>query len=268
MKLPENFSFSQQNLQDYADCRYRFLLKYVRGVEWPAVESEPVLLQEARMELGQQFHRMVQQYFSGVDPSLLATSVESPELAAWWQEFTTLDLLRLPGDKFPEKTISIPFVDYRLTAKFDLLVVSPGLKYSIFDWKTSGYLPKANHMLSRLQSIVYPYVLQTWLSSATKDENLSDEIEMTYWFPSHPAQPINFHYSVDQYLRDENHLAGLVNEILNRDETGFDRTREQSRCRFCRYRSLCDRGISASIFEPGSEEPLDDTAFDLDFDAL
>ena len=268
MRLPENFSFSQQNLQDYADCRYRFLLKYVRRIEWPAVESEPVLLQEARMELGQQFHRMVQQYFSGVDPSLLALSVQSPELAACWHEFMALDLQHIPGVKVPEKTISILFVGYRLTAKFDLLVVTPEGNYSIFDWKTSGVLPKANHLLSRLQSIVYPYVLQTWISRTTKDDNPPSEIEMIYWYPSHPTLPFSFNYSVDHYSRDENHLSGLVNEIINREEEGFDRTPEQSKCRFCRYRSLCGRGISAAIFESGSDEPIDGSAFDLDFDAL
>ncbi len=268
MNLPENFSFSQQNLQDYSDCRYRFLLKYVHGIEWPAVESEPVLLQEARMELGQQFHRLVQQHFSGVDQSLLGASIQSPELGAWWQEFTTLDLTTFPGEKYAEKTISIPFNGYRLTAKYDLLVIEPGRKFTIYDWKTSAYLPKETNLLGRLQSIVYPYVLCKSITDHQEAKDMMEEIEMIYWFPAHPARPIRFQYSNDRFLQDGDLLTGLVNEIVENDEGWFNRTSDQSRCRYCNYRSHCGRGINAGVIEPGLDEFLDESAFDLDFNAL
>ena len=268
MKLPENFSFSQQNLQDYSDCRYRFLLKYIHGVEWPAVESEPVLLQEARMELGQQFHRLVQQNFSGVDQSLLSAQIESPELAAWWQEYTALDLSTLPGEKYAEKTISVPFNGYRLTAKYDLLVIDSGQKFTIYDWKTSEFLPKATNLLGRLQSIVYPFVLRKSITGQAETVETMKEIEMIYWYPAHPTRPINFHYSNDRYQQDEELLSGLVDEIINNGEGWFEKTNEQSRCRYCSYRSHCGRGINAGVIEPGSEEFPDESAFDLDFDEL
>lgn len=268
MKLPDNFSFSQQNLQDYSDCRYRFLLKYIRGIEWPAVESEPVLLQEARMELGQQFHRLVQQYFSGVDQSLLGDNIQSPELAAWWQELIALDLQSLPGEKYAEKTISIPFNGFRLTAKYDLLVMMPKQKFTIYDWKTSAYLPKATTLVGRLQSIVYPFVLRKSIAVQMKTIDTLEEIEMIYWFPAHPIRPISFLYSNDRFLQDGDLLTGLVNEIVENDEDWFTRTSDQSRCRYCRYRSHCGRGIDAGIVESGSEELLDESTFNLDFDAL
>ena len=66
MLLPDNFTFSQNNLQDYVDCKRRFLLRHVQKLEWPAIESEPVLEQEQLMLLGQQFHLMVQQKLSGI----------------------------------------------------------------------------------------------------------------------------------------------------------------------------------------------------------
>ncbi len=268
MNLPDNFSFTQQNLQDYSDCRYRFLLKYLHGIEWPAVESEPVLLQEARMELGQQFHRLVQQQFSGVDRSLLSASIESHELSAWWQEFTALDLPASPGEKIAEKTISIPFNGYRLTAKYDLLIIIPGQKYMIYDWKTSAHLPKATNMLGRLQSIVYPFVLRNSIADANKAVDVMEEIEMVYWFPAHPVRPISFLYSNDRFRQDGDLLTGMVNAIKENDEDWFSRTSEQSRCRYCSYRSHCRRGINAGVIDPASEDLLDESAFDLDFDAL
>ena len=97
MKLPDHFSFSQYNLQDYVDCKFRFLLKHIHQLAWPAIESEPLLLQEARMELGQQFHRLIQQYFIGVEPGVLSNSIQTSELADWWQAFLSLKINEQPG---------------------------------------------------------------------------------------------------------------------------------------------------------------------------
>ncbi len=92
MLLPEHFTFTQQNLQDYLDCPYRFYLKEIRKLEWPAIESEPVREQEALMQLGTRFHLMCQQYFSGVPLSVLEKHTNEPLLAEWWQNFLSLNL--------------------------------------------------------------------------------------------------------------------------------------------------------------------------------
>jgi len=66
MKIPDNFAFSQHNLQDYVDCPRRFELRYLKKLAWPAIQSEPVLAIERHMQLGERFHRMVQQHQSGL----------------------------------------------------------------------------------------------------------------------------------------------------------------------------------------------------------
>ena len=265
MRLPDNFSFSQHNLQDYVDCKYRFLQKYIRGIEWPAVESEPVVLQEIRMELGAQFHRLVQQYFAGIDPSALESTIQSDELVEWWQAFCTLKLIELPGDKSAEKILTIPVANNRLIAKYDLLINHGDGSYTIYDWKTSQHKPLPARMMDRLQSIVYPYVLQ---SSLTSRNETASVIEMIYWFPTHPTEPIEFTYSSQQLENDREYLMGLVNEITTNDEDWFTKTSQTKFCAYCRYRSLCDREIQAGQLQD-AENLLDlDSVFDLDFDAL
>lgn len=266
MILPTNFTYSQQNLQDYLDCRYRFLLKYLKGVEWPAVESEPVLLQEARMELGQSFHRLVQQYFSGIDPSILSDSIQSTELAEWWHAFLDLDLLCLPGEKTAEKTISIPFLDYRLLAKYDLLIKNGEGTYTIFDWKTSTSLPSRHVLAKRLQTIIYPLVLQK--SIIHVEGQLPVTIEMIYWYPAQPSETIRFQFSSEQQYQGEVLLTRMTEEIIQNDEDWFLRTADQKKCYYCRYRSLCDRGIGAGTLDPGTENFFDENVFDLDFDSI
>jgi len=80
------------------------------------------MLQEARMELGQQFHRMVQQYFARIDENILASTIQDEMLAEWWQSFIAMKLIDLEGQKSAEKVLTIPFAGYRLVAKYDLLM--------------------------------------------------------------------------------------------------------------------------------------------------
>lgn len=268
MNLPDQFSFSQQNLQDYVDCKFRFLLKYVRGVVWPAVESEPVLLQEARMELGVQFHRLVQQYFAGIDQALLASTIQSTELSDWWQAFTSLKLNEFPGEKWAEKTLSIPFTDYRMIAKYDLLIQQADNVFIIFDWKTTTHPPSRARLLDRLQSIIYPYTLFSSLSHQYKDKLFDGNIEMVYWFPAHPADTIQFTYSAEQHADNQHYVMKLINEISSNKEEWFIKTHEEKMCTFCRYRSLCDRGISAGHLPDGDDPFAAESFFEIDFDAL
>lgn len=268
MNLPEIFTFSQHNLQDYVDCKYRFYLKYMLGIEWPAIETEPILLQEARIELGNQFHHLVQQYFAGVDAAVLGSSIQSDELAEWWQAFLTLGLLELPGEKFAEKLISIPLADHRLVAKYDLLVRQIDGTYTIYDWKTSLRPPSYTILINRLQSIIYPFVLQTDISFRVVPADLPVDIEMIYWFPAHPAEPVQFTYSVNQLDNDREYLLGMVDEISSGSAELFEKTTEVKKCAFCRYRSLCDRGISAGNLSDTDGLADVETVFDLDFDTL
>jgi len=267
MKLPENFSFSQQNLQDFLACKYRFLLKYIHRLAWPSIESEPVMLQEARMELGQQFHRMVQQYFARIDENILASTIQDEMLAEWWQSFIAMKLIDLEGQKSAEKVLTIPFAGHRLVAKYDLLMEKDGI-FTIYDWKTSLYLPSRLTLAKRMQSIIYPFVLHATLSAQKHLHPSGFSIDMIYWFAAHPTDPIHITYPQGQYAEDEEYLSEMINQISSNNEDWFIKTIDEENCKYCRYRSLCDRGTKAGIPETDEDFLLDESTFDLDFDAL
>ena len=85
--LPSEFVFSQNNLQYYVDCKRRFYLKEIEQLSWPANESEPVRLQEERMNAGTSFHLLCAQFFSGVPEEIIRENIVSPEILRWWDSF-------------------------------------------------------------------------------------------------------------------------------------------------------------------------------------
>ncbi len=269
MKLPEFFSFNQNNLQDYEDCEFRFLLKHVRQLNWPAVESEPLLLQEKKIEIGYLFHQLVQRFFSGMSPILLTDTIEDPILQEWWGYFLDLNLLEQPGVKFAEKMISVPFNGYRLVAKYDLLILLDNGHIEIYDWKTSISQPHRHFLIDRMQSHVYPALLMLQQSCSSFIARPSPgDISMTYWFPSHPQSPVSFTYSPDQYEKDLQILGNKIKEIVAKEENEFEKTNDVRKCKYCHYRSLCERGIKAGIINEDSNSADGDNPFEFDFNAL
>ena len=271
MKIPANFAFSQNNLQDYVDCPRRFELRYLEKLAWPAIRSEPILAVERHMLLGERFHRMIQQHQSGLSADLVGATASEPELVEWWQAYLSAAPDPLPERRWVEHTLSAPFGNYRLIAKYDLLAIAPGERAVIVDWKTSLRKPKRALLSRRIQTRLYPFLL----AEAGKLLNNSvtfkpEQIELVYWFTADPSNPEHFPYSADQFDQDRKFLQDLIADVVNASETNFPLTSDERMCRYCNYRSLCDRGERASEMEDdvADEEGSDSSGFDLDFEQI
>ena len=94
-----------------------------------------------------------------------------------------------------------------------------------------------------------------------------ETIRMVYWFANFPNQPVEFSYSTDKMAAGRERIHTLLQEIRSKTEIeGFPLTPDLYRCKFCVYRSLCDRGESAGM-HPDLEYEAD-ASFDLDFDQI
>lgn len=270
--LPPDFSFSQQNLQDYLDCKRRFYLRYIEHLEWPAIESEPVLEQEKLMELGHAFHVLVQQSLSGIPAESIQATLQDEELQRWWDNFQALELYLADKKYYVEEMLSIPFSSFRLIAKVDLIIVQADQSILIYDWKTSMRVPNREAFIRRAQSKVYPYVVTQASQTLTQSDPVDPEnIKMIYWFPEHPLLPIEMEYSAAKLEKDEKELSRLVTEINSMDgREEFPKTDNLRLCEYCAYRSFCGRGSSAgsSDEEVLSPSGTDENPFDIDFESL
>ena len=274
MKIPEGFQFSPSSLQDFEDCRYRFWLRYLQQVAWPAVQSEPAMESERRMQSGARFHHMAQAYFSGVPVENLSGITQDSQLDLWWANF--LDLIpaslpppTTPPDRFAEIQLSAALNGRRLLAKLDFVCRFPDGSWRIYDWKTNLKRPARSWLQKSLQTRLYPYLLVRASAAINQGQSISPgQVSMTYWFPAFQDQPETFTYSLPQYEMDEAYLSGLIAVIEGLDESGFVKTNRLETCRFCVYRSLCDRGTAAGEDADASDEPQEEPAVTFDYDQI
>jgi hypothetical protein len=265
MTLPPDFQFSQANLQDYVECRRRFQLRYLVQLQWPAPEAEPAEEHEQHMLDGSTFHRLIHQHRLGI-PVPRLDPVDDGQLAEWWVAYLQSPPPGLPARQYPELALSAPLGEHRLVAKLDLLAVDPGRRAVIVDWKTSRR-QAANWLLSRLQTRVYRYVVAVAAAHLNDGEPiLPEQIRMVYWFATDPERPETLIYDATTMAADERYLRGLVETISASGEEDFPKTDDVRRCRFCPYRSLCDRGIEAGLLtEDGAEDAVEpEPEFDWD----
>lgn len=264
--LAESFAFSQTSLRDYSDCPRRFQLRYALEQPWPAVESEPLLERERSAELGRRFHQMAQQHTLGLPTDQITASAGQPDLVRWWRNYLNVPPRDLPSTlRRTEVMLTAPLGKYRLAAKYDLLALEPGRRAMIVDWKTEHKRPTRAQLLTRMQTRVYRYVLVQAGASlngriANPQPITPEQVTLIYWFAEYPTEPEALRYDAAQYADDAAFLTQLVSEIVVRPEAEWPKTQDENRCRYCVYRSLCNRGITAGT---GDDSDIED---DLDIE--
>lgn len=263
---PARFDFSQSSLQDYSDCPRRFQLRYMERMRWPAVDAELSTAQEARQQEGQRFHRLVHQHLMGVPAEKLAPRAASQDLQRWWDNYSSSELGLDDHVRRSEVSMFCSVGDHRLVAKYDLIAVKDG-RAVIYDWKTYLRRPQTEWLAARWQTRVYRALLVQAGAILNAGTPFSpDDIKMVYWFAEFPREPAVFNYDATQFRADWAEISGIISEITA--EQHFPLTTDRSLCRWCIYRSYCDRGDRAAKTSDVDEDSPAGESFDVGFEQI
>jgi RecB family exonuclease len=264
--IPDDFTFSQHSLTDFNTCQWRFYLRDLKRVAWPAAEMRNQAAADLRQEQGVNFHLRAMQYYSGLPAESLTGSSSDTDLEDWWSDFLKMEQ-RLPfrtnassGWRLnPEMQLSARLGNYRLTGKFDLLAVLPGAACQIYDWKTGSRPPAREALENHPQTLLYRWLAVTAGGAALGLKPAAftaEQVSMTYWYAGQPGTLISLDYSAEQYQNDQADLLSLLDYINSLPEDGFRKTDDTRACRFCVYRSYCERGYQPGSADAAEESPL------------
>ena len=264
------FQFSQASLQDYLACPRRFQLRYIIRQPWPAQAAQPEDAFELHLQQGASLHRLIQQDFLGTPREKLTQLAQDQPLSTWWTRYLEYSPADLPDKKIPEVELSATIGENRLVGKFDLLAFEPGGRFVIVDWKTERNPPRREQLVSRMQTVLYPFLLVEGGADYNRGEMIDPaQVEMIYWFTELPQNPQSFLYDLETHQSNRSRLENLLAEIQDHQEEIFPLTRDELRCTYCNYRSLCKRGSKAGSFVQIEGDPADiDPYFDLELETL
>lgn len=261
---------SQSSLQDFHDCPRRFQLKVIDKIPWPAPYLEPLSQLEKATNLGNSFHRLCQQYFSGIDSISILKNISDPDLKLLFDNFIPFADQLQSEELFSEIILGTPFSGHQLVAKFDLVLKTDDGNYEIYDWKTAAKKPSRTHLSQRYQTFLYPYIMAKAGKGLFKSGQLSPEmISMTYFYPLSSDPEEIFPYSNSMYSEHTDKLTRVISEIDGMVDSGkpFPLTENIDQCQRCVYRSLCERGTQAGnldLYTEIDQEDLSAEHFDLD----
>jgi CRISPR/Cas system-associated exonuclease Cas4 (RecB family) len=271
MNLPTNFRFSQSNLQDYLLCPKRFKLRHLQQISWPAQETQYDRENELHQQLGTRFHLLIQRHLTGLPQAEITQNIADPILLQWWQNFThSFGDKFTSGDIFPEFSLVGKIDTSPTVAKFDLIHIEDQ-HLTIYDWKTNQKAPRRQNFEDKIQTRLYLYLLSKFGTILTEEPIAPENISMTYWFAEHPFQTQTFTYSEELQRSDEIFLTDLIQSIKQTPEENFFETPNKKLCRFCPFRSYCEKpNITGTLDELEQEFELDQDDFniDLSFDDL
>ena len=178
--------------------------------------------------------------------SALAAEDPLPDLGTWWEGFLTYVPPWLGGQRWVETTLTTKLTGQRLVAKYDLILSGEDGSLTIFDWKTAQRAPGKAHLLERMQTRLYRLMLvQASSTFFAGQPAVPGQITMNYWFATHPENPVSLPYSQAAYEQDQEDLTRLVEVVCSATREDFVRTDDHKKCRYCVYRSHCDRGVEA-----------------------
>lgn len=251
--LPYNFLFSQSNLQTYLNCRYKFYLRYIQKLAWPAQAIMDDLRFEEDRQAGIRFHQLLHQYFIGFNPELLIRMAENDpnnRVTGWFQTFLISPYARLQGKIESEKNVLTCIDDKKYVVKFDLLQFDGG-QYTLYDWKTSNKIPDWEKLLNSIQTKLYPVVL----SEAYK---IDQPIQFVVWELNYSETPFVYSFSQQDLKRNRQYFKEMTDEIISLGKSEFIKTSHTRQCKICEYRSHCNRGIMPAMLEDLGEDALID----------
>ena len=247
LKDKKYFYFTQNSLNTFKNCPFKFKKKYIDNVKW---EDESNYNLEEHAAFGTDFHKIAERYFMGA-PVFEDSFKENIGLYNAFCNLREYFPVNKEFKYYPEYTIRYSDGNVRIEANIDL-IIEKGDKLEIWDWKTNAKADSKKYADS-LQTEIYMYVLKKCSKSIFGKEY--SDIKMVYFSPERKEEIASITYSDEKYKKDEKSITKLIEKVYNFNWEKFDRKSYIKHCKFCEFRLFCEStNIETTNYELGNLE--------------
>jgi hypothetical protein len=224
--------YSQNLLNTFDKCPFKFKIKYLDNIRWKkdSINDEDYY---ENMNMGLDFHLICQRHFSNI-PVVIDDS--NTELLQWTKSLRENFTISDENIYLPEYEIRMKKDNIRIQAKYDLIIIKPNNKIEIWDWKTENRKLDYKEVSTRMQAIVYMYLLGE-RSLEIFDKNIPlENISMEFWQPQYKDDIITINYSESIHRINEKKIMDLIRRLDNYDfSLDFNIELYSRQCKYCEF---------------------------------
>ena len=238
------FTYSQNSLNTYKSCPFKFKYKYIDNINWKYDDVESREYYDS-LKSGREFHLLCERYFSNIPLG----NCNNKEFNNWMNKIK--DILPIKEDTYlPEYDMRLNFYNRNIIAKVDLVEIKKD-KINLWDWKTENREITYKNALNRMQTVVYMFLAEEIIRKNFYPNYQIESISMNYYQPALGNKPITITYN--EKLHEENKIK-ILNLIDSIESTDFNNENEinknKDHCKYCEFNKLCNsEDINYEILE-------------------
>lgn len=238
------FTYSQNSLNTYKSCPFKFKYKYIDNVNWRYDDLGSREYYDS-MKYGRDFHLLCERYFSN-----LPIGNNDDKFDVWMKNIERLLPLKEENIYFPEYEVRLKFGDSEILAMYDLVIIEPN-KISLWDWKTENREISYKNAENRMQTIVYMFLAEEVIRKQFYTNYNIENISMNYYQPELNNRPITITYNENLHRDNTLKIARFIDSIENTDfDDEINIIKNKNHCKYCEFNKLCNNvDINYEILE-------------------
>ena len=239
------FVYSQNSLNTYKSCPFKFKYKYIDNINWKYDDLGSREYYDS-LKYGRDFHLLCERYFSNIPLG----KIEDKNFNKWINKIKDILPIKEESIYLPEYEMNLNLNGRSIVAKVDLVIVEKD-KINLWDWKTENQEITHKNALNRMQSTVYMFLAEEIIRKNFYSDYKIENISMNYYQPALDNKPVIINYN--EKLHEENKMK-ILNNINNIENTDFydedNINKNLNHCKYCEFNKLCNsKTVNYEILE-------------------
>lgn len=239
------FTYSQNSLNTYKSCPFKFKYKYIDNINWKYDDIGSREYYDS-LKSGRDFHLLCDRYFSKIPLG----NNDNKEFNKWMNKIKDILPIKEEDIYLPEYGVRLNLNDKNIIAKVDLVEITKD-SINLWDWKTENREITYKNALNRMQTVVYMFLAEEVIRKNFYPSYNIENISMNYYQPGLDNKPIRINYNKKLHEDNKIKILNLINNIESTDFNNENKiNKNTNHCKYCEFNKLCNsEAINYEILE-------------------
>lgn len=239
------FTYSQNSLNTYKSCPFKFKYKYIDNINWKHDDLGSREYYDS-LKYGRDFHLLCERYFSNIPIG----KCKNKDFNKWINKIKDLLPIEEGNIYLPEYEMNLNLNGRKIVSKVDLFIIEKD-KISLWDWKTENQEITYKNAFNRMQSVVYMLLTEEIIRKNFYPNLKIENISMNYYQPTLENKPVTIEYNDKLHEENKRKILTIIDNIENADFNNENNiNKNTNHCKYCEFNKLCNsEAVNYEILE-------------------